>query len=321
MGKLQERIQELRVVDAAVHAYFMERFPRTIRFVDSVLEWLYDKLCALPFSALIMPLLLIVLVETRKITSIVGWCIGLAWFVAFVWIARADRVKELSVSARFIVVLVCGALLAWAGIAFGHWALGGHEPQVVAPIINEPSLAVLAKCDTVGLPITLPPHTSLSIIPVNKKRMETTKWGSYDVTNDSDKADQWPDKQAMAESARKNNLGVFAYKCEISNHSQLNVLDIEFPMEFGFSFKNGTTATVPFTPVLSPLDAGHTAFLYFVNTCPVQVTAVLPDTVSLVIVGETRKRVTNLLLPQRSIIDPIMVWFPTDVRWIMDKCD
>lgn len=76
MAWLRGSVQNLRIIDAAIHAYFMERFPKAVGAVDTVLEWIYDKLCAIPFNALIMPLLVIVLVETGKITSIVGWCIG-----------------------------------------------------------------------------------------------------------------------------------------------------------------------------------------------------------------------------------------------------
>jgi hypothetical protein len=93
-------------------------------------------------------------------------------------------------------------------------------------------------------------------------------------------------------------------------------------MRFWFGDKGGEENAVKFTPIISPLDAGGSFSLYFVNDCPINVSGVLPDQVTLLVVGETKRRTTQLNLPHRNPIDQIMMWFPTRVRWIGgEPCD
>jgi hypothetical protein len=218
-----------------------------------------------------------------------------------------------------VVVLV---LAVCAVCSYAVWRGAYHRDSEATqttreqPAVIQPPLAIFAQCDMSGLPVTIPPHERLRVVPLNPKRMKTTNWGSYDIPNDTDKPQQWPDKRKLEESKKKHNFGVFDYRCGISNHGQVNVLDVAMPMRFWFGNKGGEENAVKFTPIISPLDAGHSAALYFVNDCPINVSGILPDQASLLVVGEMKRRSTKLNLPNRNPIDPIMMWFPTKVRWI-----
>jgi|HubBroStandDraft_5_1064220.scaffolds.fasta_scaffold38456_2 hypothetical protein len=264
--------------------------------------------------------------QNRTISKVRG-----AAALAIRWLFGTNRVNESGTVEKkrwwerpvgIVALTVIAGLILWGITRYlEKTSTTVTEQPKTQPTVSQPPLAILAKCDMVGLPIVIPPHTSLSIVPVNEKRMKATKWGSYDVPNDGDKVDQWPSKLQMKESEKEKNMGVFASKCEISNHSQVNVMDVQLPMNFWFDFKGGDANAVKFTPIISALDAGHSAVLYFVNTCPNNATAVLPDQVNLLVAGDSQRRTTNLELPHRSVIDPIMLWFPTKVRWIGDQCE
>jgi len=216
-----------------------------------------------------------------------------------------------------IVGIVGAVILLCAICSYGVHRIAKTEEGVQPPIIPpQPALAIFAECDISGMPITIPPHARLRLVPVNPRRMKATQWGSYDVPNDTDKNQQWPSKKLLDESAKKHDFGSFVYKCEVSNHSQVNVLDVAIPMRFWFGNKGGEENAIKFTRIISPLDAGHSVVLYFVNDCPTSASGVLPDEASLLVVGETERRTTRLNLPHRNPTDPIMMWFPTTVRWI-----
>jgi len=233
---------------------------------------------------------------------------------ALTWIS--DKVRSLTRNQTILFLLGVASVLI--GV-IGLYPLVAHKVRVdgntgLGP--PEPNLAVFMRCDMIALPITIPAHTTIHLVPVNPRRLKATGWGSYDIPNDADKPEQWPDKHRIDESNKKHNSGVFNYKCDVSNHGQVNVIDIAMPMRFWFGNKAGEENAVPYTPIISPLDAGHTFTLYFVNDCSIMASAALPNLVTLTIVGETKRRSTKLHRPGRNPIEQIMTCFPTSVRWI-----
>ncbi len=132
---LTRSAKRLLAIDGVIHAYFMERFPKVIRWTDAILEWLFGVFSHGAF-ALIIGLLLAVFVLTDKIPMLVGVCVGFSWLVAFIWIARAKFIKTLTVLARLFVVTVIGSVLAICATTFGGWILNNteHAQEVKASV-------------------------------------------------------------------------------------------------------------------------------------------------------------------------------------------
>jgi hypothetical protein len=186
----------------------------------------------------------------------------------------------------------------------------------------QPAVAVFAECDPIPLSIEIPPHGTIRIVPVNEKGMKAVNWGSHEIENDADKPKQWPGKEKLLRARRLHDPGVIGYRCEISNHGKVNLLNVGIPMRFWFGNKGGDQNAVKYTPIIGPLDAGKDFVLYFVNDCPTNAEAVLPDDAIVIVAGETASRKTKLYLPERNPLDPIMMWFPTKIRWVgSTACD
>jgi len=118
-------------MDRWVHDRFMRAFPRAIPVFDAVLEELFGVVTHAAF-ALIVAALLGVLVLTGVIKAIVFWSILFAWAVAVLWIARAERIRALTVTFRSVFIGIIGVLLAIAGNSFGHWALNASNREKAA---------------------------------------------------------------------------------------------------------------------------------------------------------------------------------------------
>ena len=234
-------------------------------------------------------------------------------------IILTDRHRELIIPPpKFRLNLYGSACLLLAiPILFSYlvW-LRATESVQVAPPGPQPIIAVFAKCDSTALSFGIPPHDAIRIVPVNEKGMRSVNWGSYEIANNTDKPMQWPDKDKFLQARKQHDTGGFGYRCEISNHGEVNLIDVAMPMRFWFGGKGGEENAVKYTPIISPLDVGKAFVLYFVNDCPVYSSAVLPDYATVLVVGETTRRNTKLNLPHRNPVDPIMMWFPTKIRWI-----
>jgi hypothetical protein len=157
---------------------------------------------------------------------------------------------------------------------------------------------------------------------LNQKFMLSQHWGLADIPNRTDKQQQWPSKETMDMETKKRkadphygNPGAFGYKCDVSNHSQVDVLDVAVRMTFwyGNQVKNDNTK---YTAVLSPLDAGSHSTFYIFNDCPTNVAGFLPDSVDITVVGESGRRIVPPYLPHRSPIEPMFMFFPSKVQWV-----
>lgn len=177
----------------------------------------------------------------------------------------------------------------------------------------ETPTAIYMECTMSSLPITITPHTTLHLIPLNKKRMQSVKWGFYDVPNDSNLERQWPDKAVMNKATKTHNLAMFIWRCEISNHGTLNVLDIGMPIKIWFGNEK---PEVTYQAIIAPLDAGAKFVFYPVNDCSGTVSAVWPDTVKLQVLGESHRREVPLRRTFKSPIDQIMMFFGSTTRFV-----
>src|ERR1017187_10227854 len=172
----------------------------------------------------------------------------------------AYRLKVIATSGGVVTVFLMISCAVW------YFA---HPRKVVASIPrSEPELAIFMKCDMTGLPVTVPPGGAIRVVPVNEKYIRSNGWGSYEVRNDGMKPMRWPDEKKLQAAKRQHDVGGFCYRCEISNHGRVGVLDVAVPVRFWFGNKGGEQNAVKFTPIVSPLDAGQTSTLFFVNDCP-----------------------------------------------------
>ena len=243
----------------------------------------------------------------RPILHICGICIVLAFHRARV--VSGERLGTQVISYCIVILFAGGGIYGLQTMIQNHENANKKEETM-------PNIAIFAQCDNTALPIEIPPHGSIRLVPVNKKGMQANKWGSYDVRNDKDKPEKWPEGRKLLEAKQLHDSGVFIYRCEVSNHGQPNLLDIAMPMRFWFGDKGGDENAVEFTPIISPLDVGHSSILYFVNDCPTNASGVLPDSATVAVAGENARRTTKLNLPHRNPTDQLMFWFPAKVRWV-----
>jgi len=181
----------------------------------------------------------------------------------------------------------------------------------VLPTPKERELAIFMKCDYTRLPLIIPPHSALHIIPVNEARMKATNWGFFDAMNDTNTPTQWPNKERMREPNKTHDAGIFGYDCNVSNHGQVNVFDVAIPMTFTFN-----KDAVRYASVVSPLDVGHDSDFYLFSECPVAVDAILPDEVSLVVAGESTRRHAKLGHPKSNPMGAILSWPLAHTIWV-----
>lgn len=264
-----------------------------------------------------------------------GWAAGLGGIMGGIVLERIDAPLWLWISTCLLSFGIAAlwpllvktrrrqiwlACFAAAYVVLSVTIAALHEPKVAptpAPTpAPEPSIAIFMKCDLTGMPLTIPAEGALRFVPVNEKYMKTNAAGSYEIRNDEAAPKKWPDKQRLEKAGKLHDFSRFLYKCEISNRGNVNVLDVTIPMRFWFGNKGGDENAVKFTPIVTPLDAGQISVLYFVNDCPTHATGILPEHVSLLVVGEKQRRNTPLHLPQRNIVDAIMMWHEAKTNWL-----
>ncbi len=210
--------------------------------------------------------------------------------------------------SRFVAPLILLLIIIVAWIYGPEVSAIQRPEQTAKPVATN----IFMECDWVSLPITIPPYTTLHLIPLNKKRMQSVKWGFYKVPNDSNLERQWPDKKIMKKAMTAHNLALFIYRCEVSNHGALNVFDIDMPIKFHYgNEKVGVTYKV----IITPLDAGTSFVFYPINDCPESVSAIWPDTVTLQVLGEGHPRKEPLRRTFKNSMDQIMMYFRANTRF------
>ncbi len=173
--------------------------------------------------------------------------------------------------------------------------------------------AIYMECTMASLPLTIAPSESIHIIPLNKRRLHSVKWGFMDFHNSGPLARLWPEKKVMAEADKKHNFARFVWRCEVSNHGTLNVLDVGIPIKIWFGNEKPETV---YQAIVTPLDAASKFVFYPINDCPENISAVWPDTVTLQVLGESKRREVPLRRKFRNIADQIMTFFGSTTRFI-----
>lgn len=287
--------------------------------------------------------------EGNKQTKEIKWASPFNWTICGVSLSGALAVMIFGgADARWVPILISIALLfAWPeiirnvsarrtvsvltmlGCIIAIWVLT-EWPIKASPVLQP--ISVLADCERTVLPILIAPQTSLHLVSLNQKSMLSQDWGLFDVLNTSNEQQQWPSKQIMDAWNQKlkgaklhpnrpplSFWSTSGYKCGVSNHSQTNILDVALTMRIWFGNKGGEENAVKYTPILSPIDAGSTFTFYVFNDCPILTSAVLPNAVSVMVLGETKRRSVSLSLPHRNPVEPFMMFGASDIQWVREQ--
>jgi hypothetical protein len=188
---------------------------------------------------------------------------------------------------------------------------------VTVPAAILPPVSIFADCGLAGLPISIPAQSSINVIGLNHKFVISQNWGLATFRNDTEKPQEWPKKEEINEARRLHSIGWFGYRCDFSNHSQTNAVDVYVPIKLWFNqniLKEENALN--YTVVLSPMDAGSHFVFYIFNDCPVNATAILSKTVSFMVAGEESRRTAPLNMPHKNPIEPFMGFFPSKVQWL-----
>jgi len=189
------------------------------------------------------------------------------------------------------------------------------------------SVAIFADCKMMSGPVLIPPKSSINVLPLNQTTMQHLHSGLDNIPNRTDKTLEWPSKQ-IQDSIRDSiggtgkldqpfwHMGMLGYRCDVSNHSRLDVLDVTLTFRFWYGDALGENGMVTYSPILSPIDAGSDFVFYVFNNCPVQVGAVLVDQLTLTVPGESAQRSLPLYLRHRNTVEPFMILTPSSIPWV-----
>jgi len=203
--------------------------------------------------------------------------------------------------------------------------IGAIGPQIVQFIRNQidstssnvaKDVPLLGECRPLFLPVSVPAHGEIHLLLLNPKRLKAISWGLYDVPNNTDQAVQWPSKEKMQESFQIHNFGMITYQCDVINQGNKNLVNVAIPMRFWFGNKGGEENAVKGAPIVSPLNAGQTAYFYVINDCDIQVAGIVPDTAKVKVAGSPIWYEVPLNRQYRDPVEQVMAFFPSKVRWI-----
>jgi|SRR5579863_8049231 len=183
------------------------------------------------------------------------------------------------------------------------------------------SPTIFMECQTVSMSVVVPPHSTIHLIAINKKRMQTQNWGFFDISNDKDAETQWPeaktfkDKIAALTKDSKINSGAFGYRCAVSNHGPENVIYLRVPIDFWF---DSNTTALRYEPIVPSLDVGQSFSFYVFNDCPDMVSAAWQQTA---VVQTPQEKIHEVKLLRKYVnpVDQIMMFFPSNIQWVGEQ--
>ncbi len=207
-------------------------------------------------------------------------------------------------------------------VILGIFSYSVYRLGSIAPAVEQKSsiaeTAIFMECEMSGLPLRVPPHGHLDVIPLIKKRIQREHWGFYEVVNSSNVESDWPDKSLLGTAAKQNSVPS-VYQCTVSNHGPSTLIYVGIPIDLTFG---DDKIAVRYSPVLSAMDAGKSSILYLINDCNMTVVAIQQQTARVQVLGEPQQRDVPLRRTYKSPVDQIMMFFPTTTRLIGgEPCD
>jgi hypothetical protein len=162
--------------------------------------------------------------------------------------------------------------------------------------------AIFMESQMVQLPLTIPANSSIHVIPLNKKRMQTVKSGFYDIPNHGTADMKWPNETILKELGS----AALVWRCDVTNNGPTTVLDVAIPITITFDNEG---PPVDYTAVISPLEAGSVFSFYLVNDCSAIVGAICQENITLQVLGEEKRRQVRLHRKFRNKVEQIMSFF------------
>jgi hypothetical protein len=236
---------------------------------------------------------------------------------SMIFTANATKFRiptEAQTPPRFLRVRVWGITSALIGfsifLSFVVWLLARQPKEVPTPA---PSVAVFVECTMEGLPLTIPAgESSLHIVAINKKRMQSQSWGFFEVLQSP-----WPEKQKLDKSAK--NLGVFGYKCVVGNHSAVTVQYLAVPIDMTFGNEGYKPKPTRYSAIVPVLDPGKTFTFHMFNDCNKSASGIWQQKTTGLVLGENKRREITLQRMFTNPVDQIMLWFPNTVRFANEQ--
>lgn len=239
-------------------------------------------------------------------------CLVFSWIVfAYVCVKHSGAVLS-----RAMVFALGSIFLICLGIRL--YIRSSPHAETLQLLPPPPNVAILAKCGLAPLPVTIAPHGTIRVVAINEHAFRSSNnWGVEEIENNSSDAKQWPDKQKMREAQAQHDPAVIPFKCEVSNHGTTNLVDVALPLHFWFGNNpRGEQNAVKYAVTISPMDAGSTVDVYFVNDCPLFAVAVIQPSGTTLVAGESSRRSVPINLPNRTPIDPILMWIPATTHLV-----
>jgi hypothetical protein len=199
--------------------------------------------------------------------------------------------------------------------------LTSYRERAAATPLPTPSLSpsLFMECHMISLPITIPAHAAIHLIGANQKFVKSEHWGFYDISNDSDKNEPWPDPKLIRDrtsklsKTEKLNSGTNGYLCNVGNLGPDDAVLLRVSLDLNFG---NDKHAIRFEPIISPL-AAHSTFPFFIlNDCPTFASLIWRDVAQVETLEEPQLHEVKLRREYRNPIDQIMVLFPSDIQWI-----
>ena len=138
--ELARQWHRVLALDQRLHSHIVHRYPRLLTVVEWILEILYI-LCANPIAALAVSLLLVPLVLSGSIPVIVWLSVIGAWGFLVLGFTRVKPLKQLSVAALTILVVLVAIILYWLSGYYVRWTLVNYyahqeHPKVSTPVVS-----------------------------------------------------------------------------------------------------------------------------------------------------------------------------------------
>lgn len=215
------------------------------------------------------------------------------------------------------IAIITAATLLFAAGAFASWRFSIHPANVNMSTTNAsiPSsspayLEMSYEINFFGLPILIPPNTTMPIIRIHKDR----KVDSLAFVNESSHAFKWPTKERILPS---ESVGVI----ELSNHGNADLFDISATVTFNIGAQKGPGGTSQVRlelPLVANLNVGGNPVNYYVvNESPDAVIVALPQSVMAQLQGEDRRTI-GVEVRQITFFDKIPMLLPSWHKWIGD---
>jgi hypothetical protein len=177
----------------------------------------------------------------------------------------------------------------------------------------------------VSLPITIAPNAAIHLIGINRKYMRSFNSGFFDISNDSNKEEHWPDEKTMKSNLKTlskklwDQTGTTGYRCDVNNHGPDNALYVTVPIDFWFG---GDKKPIRYEPVIPSLDVNQTFTFYLFNSCPDNVAGIWQQMAKVETPQKPSLHTLKLLREYRYSTEQVMVFFPSSIPWVRETpCD